>query len=157
VNYSYTGKNIVMITFLTLLLVVFGTSHAGSDAETTSFEEVKDDTQELLSSLKDYSADKKDVAVEKSKQALHRLDERIEKLEEGAEQRWSEMSDDARQKSRESLEALRNQRAEVAKWYRSMKESSGESWGHVKSGFSDAYQAMSDTWERVEEEFSESS
>jgi hypothetical protein len=35
-----------------------------------------------------------------------------------------------------------------------MKTSSADAWDHIKNGFSDAYKALADAWEKSEKEFS---
>jgi hypothetical protein len=35
-----------------------------------------------------------------------------------------------------------------------MKASSVDAWDHMKDGFSDAYKALADAWEKSEKEFS---
>ena len=52
-----------------------------------------------------------------------------------------------------ALQALREQRVEVAEWYGSMKASMSESWSHMKQGFSDAYKDLANAWEKSEKEY----
>jgi hypothetical protein len=119
----------------------------------TSTEEVKQETQELLKALKAYGVDQRDAASRKIKTALNKLDKRIDTLEARLYNNWDKMERSAREKARANLKALRKQRTQVAEWYGSMKSSSTEAWGHMKKGFSDAYRALSDAWEKSEKEF----
>jgi chromosome segregation ATPase len=118
-----------------------------------SVEDVKKETQDLLKTLKSYGADQKDEAIHKTEAALDRLDKRIDALETHIDNEWAKMDKAAREKARASLKALHRQRTKVAEWYGSMKSSGRDAWGHMKKGFSDAYKALSDAWQKSEKEF----
>ncbi len=122
----------------------------------TSIEEVKKETQELLQTIGDYTADKRDEAVQKAKDGLNKLDKRIDTLEARVDKNWDKMNEAAQKQARENLKALRKQRNKVAEWYGSMKTSSANAWEHMKKGFSDAYKALEDAWEKSEKEFNSS-
>ena len=139
-----------------LLVTLFGIaplSHAETSSEKTSIEEVKQETQDLIQTIKAYTADKRDEAIQKTKSALENLDKRIDSLETRIENNWDNMNKAAREKARANLKALRKQRIKVAEWYGGLKSSSVDAWGHIKKGFSDAYEAFSDAWEKAEKEF----
>ncbi|WP_027361392.1 hypothetical protein [Halodesulfovibrio aestuarii] len=120
----------------------------------TSLNEVKKETHELLQTIGSYSADKKDEAVQKAKVGLEKLDKRIDALETKIDKNWGKMDEEARKKVRENLRYLRKKRNYVAEWYGSMKNSSAGAWDHMKKGFSDAYKALEEAWEKSEKEFS---
>lgn len=122
----------------------------------TSIEEVKKETQDLLQTIGAYTADKRDEAVQKAKDGLNKLDKRIDALEARIDKNWDKMNEAARKQARENLKALRKQRNKVAEWYGSMKTSSTNAWEHMKKGFSDAYKALEDAWEKSEKEFNSS-
>jgi ElaB/YqjD/DUF883 family membrane-anchored ribosome-binding protein len=122
----------------------------------TSIEEVKKETQDLLQTIKSYTADKRDEAVQKTKDGLDKVDKRIDALEARVDENWDKMSDPARKKARENLETLRKQRNKVAEWYGSMKTSSADAWDHTKKGFSDAYKDLEGAWKKTKKEFSTS-
>ena len=119
----------------------------------TSFKEVKKESQELMQSLKSYSANQKDEAVQATKKALDKIDARIDRLEEDVRENWNEMDKATQEQTQESLRALHRQRNKVAEWYGSLKNSSAESWNHIKQGFSDAYQSVNDALEKSVEAF----
>ena len=143
----------VALAFIGMLVVVPLCSAETSSGE-TSIEEVKQKTQSLLETLKNYTAEQRDEALRKSKAALDSMDKRIEALETQLYNNWDKMDNAAREKSRDSLAALRRQRTQVAEWYGSLKNSSSDAWGHMKKGFSDAYSALQDAWEKSEKEIS---
>jgi hypothetical protein len=126
--------------------------HAEKSTDTTSIEAVKRETRDLLQTLDAYTADRKDEAIRKTKTALDNLDERIEALEDRVDESWDKMDKAARENARESLKALREQRNRVAEWYGSLKSSTIDSWEHMKKGFSKAYKALDDAWEKSEKE-----
>lgn len=127
---------------------------ATAASDKTSIEEVKKETRELLQSLKAYSADQRDEAIEHANSALENLDRRIEALDQKLVNQWEQMDQAARDNARATLNALRRQRTRVAEWYGSMKSSSVGAWGQMKQGFSSAYEALHEAWEKSEEEFS---
>lgn len=142
--------------FLYMLIGIFGIQafcHAQMSSDKTSFEKVKQETQDLLETLKAYSADQRDEAIEKTKAALANLDRRIEVLEKWVDKNWDKMNKTARENARSNLKALRKQRIKVAEWYGSLKSSSADAWEHVKKGFSDAYASLNQAWEKSENEF----
>jgi len=145
---------------IVLLIALFGIaplSHAATStektSEKTSIQEVKQETQELLQTIKSYTADQRDEAIQKTKSALENLDKRIDSLETRIDNNWDNMNKAAREKARANLKALREQRIKVAEWYGSLKSSSADAWKHMKKGFSDAYQALYNAWEKSEQAF----
>ena len=119
-----------------------------------SMDEVKKETRDLLKAISDYSIDQRDEAVRRAKESLDILDKRIDALEASIDENWDKMDAAAREKARASLKALHRQRTLVAEWYGSLKNSTGEAWGHMKKGFSDTYKALSDAWAKSVKEFS---
>jgi chromosome segregation ATPase len=143
------AATLCLIAVLGLVLV----SHAQTTGDETTIQEVKQETQDLIGALKGYGADQRDEAVKKTKQALEELDGRIDTLETRIDNHWDQMDKAAREKARASLRALHKQRIQLAEWYGAWKESSASAWEHMKSGFADAYEALSEAWERAEMEF----
>ncbi|MCF8068411.1 MAG: hypothetical protein K9L30_07490 [Desulfobacterales bacterium] len=147
-------KSNICALMLIGILGVTPLCYAQTENTNTSIEEVKRETQDLLQTIGSYTADKRDEAVQKAKQGLDRLDKSIDALEARIDKNWDKMNAAARKDARESLKALRKQRNQVAEWYGSMKTSSADAWDHIKKGFSDAYKALEDAWEKSEKEFS---
>ena len=143
----------VSIFFLIILFGIAPLSHAETSSEKTSIEEVKQETQDLIQTIKAYTADQRDEAIQKTKSALENLDKRIDSLETRIDNSWDNMNKAAREKARANLKYLRKQRIKVAEWYGGLKSSSVDAWEHMKKGFSDAYEAFSDAWEKAEKEF----
>ena len=137
-------------------IVLYGITplcYAQTASGKTSIEEVKQETQDLIQAVKGYTADQRDEAIQKTKEALDNLDKRIDALETRIDNDWDKMDKAAREKARAGLRALRKQRTQAAEWFGSLKSSSAGAWGHMKKGFSDAYRALYDAWEKSEKEF----
>lgn len=153
-----TSHSILMLIVMILITLTSCTDTSEEKKaipeDKTSINEVKQETQDLIQTLEAYTADQRDEAVQRAKTALNNLDERIDALEKRIDDNWNQMNEAAREKARANLEALRKQRNQVAEWYESMKTSSADVWDHMKKGFSDAYMALADAWEKSEKEFS---
>ncbi len=136
---------------LALIMAVgmFGNLHAESSDE-SSVESLKQETRELGQALKDFGADQKAEAEAAIEDTLAALDKRIETLQQELDQNWNDMSDKARERSRKSLESLREQRERVQNWYDELQASSSSAWERAKKGFSDAYEALSEQWNDTE-------
>jgi hypothetical protein len=145
--------------YATVLIGILGITplcYAETSTDKTSIEEVQQETKYLLQTLGKYTVDQKDEAILKTKTALDKLDKRIDALEASVDERWDKMDKDTRKKASESLKALRKQRNQVAEWVGSLKSSTKNAWEHMKEGFSDAYKALNDAWEKSENEFGSS-
>lgn len=140
---------LVLLAANALSQSVLATSHE----DTVTVAEIRQETSELLQALKTYSAAQRDEAIKKIKTAQKNLDRRIKTLEKSLVKNWDKMDQAARDKSHASLQALRQQRTEVAEHFGSLKSSSTSAWGHIKDGFSNAYGALHSAWENTEKEF----
>lgn len=126
---------------------------AETDTKMTTFEQVQQETQELMQTIGSYTADKKDEAVEAARESMNKIDQRLEALQAEFDEDFDQMSDAAREEARESMKTLREKRNQLAEWYGSMKASSADSWDNMKDGFSDAYQDLAEAWEETAKEF----
>ncbi len=147
-------KSAICALMLIGIIGVTPVCYAQTENNSTSIEEIKKETQDLLQAIGAYTAEKRDEAVLKAKDSLNKLDKRIDSLEARIDDNWDKINAAARKEARENLKALRKQRNQVAEWYGGMKTSSADAWDHVKKGFSDAYKALQDAWEKSEKEFS---
>lgn len=129
---------------------------AETSRDKTSIKEVQQETQELLKTLKAYGADQKQEAAQKIQAALDKVDTRIDALEKRVDESWDKMDKAARENARTSLKELRKQRIKVAEQYGSLKNSTANAWEHMKKGFSEAYGALNEAWEKSEKEFGSS-
>jgi ElaB/YqjD/DUF883 family membrane-anchored ribosome-binding protein len=147
-------RNIFIFNVVTVILFgCLSIAQAQSDGDTVTGQDVKKETKELLTTLQQYTVGQRDQAAEEAGQALTKLDRRIGELERRIDDNWDKMTQAARQKARANMQTLREQRNELAEWYGSFKNSSAGAWEQMKEGFSDAYQAMSDSWEKAKREY----
>ena len=147
------GRCCLVLFALIFVSGVVPASLAAEGDDHDSAQEIRRETRELLAALKTYTASQRDEAIERIKTAQANLDRRIEALEREMAENWSEMDQAAREKSHASLQALREQRIQVAEYYGSLKSGSAAAWGHIKEGFSNAYRALHDAWEKAENDF----
>ena len=151
-------KNTLMLSMIAMMTLCFmPIAQAKSGSDTVTAEDVKKETQELINTLQQYTVDKRDQATKEAELALKKLDGRINELESRVDSNWEKMTQAARQKNRANMKALRQQRNELAEWYGSFQNSSADAWEQMKKGFSDAYQAMSDSWEKAKSEYDKDS
>lgn len=123
-----------------------------AEPEESSVNQLKQESRELGKELQEFSADQKDQAEDSINQMLSALDKRIVELEAELAENWEDMSDTARDRSQESLESLREQRARVQTWYNELKASSASAWERAKKGFSEAYESFSEQWNEAEQD-----
>jgi len=146
-------SRVAVSAMLAALLGIAAQSVSLAADSTASADQIRQQTADLLHSLQSYGAGQRDEALSKSKAALANLDQRIQALEADLFAHWDEMDQAAREQAHASLQALREQRTRVAEWYGSMQSSSADAWGHIREGFSQAYQALNEAWEKSEQEF----
>lgn len=139
----------ILIGMLAIPLMCF----AETPQAKPSIEDVQKETQDLLRTLKSYTADQRDEAMRKTKAALESLDKHINDLEQRIDDNWAEMDKTSRDKARASLRAVRNLRYKAAEWYGSMKSSTKDAWKHMKKGFLDSYEALSEAFGKAVKEF----
>lgn len=141
---------LVMAALLFIAPVCLGSE---SSSGKTDMKAVKQEVADAAEAIKKYTAAQRDEAVKKAKAALDAMDSRIDSVEARVDKQWDKMNEAARQKTEAALKALRKKRNEVAEWYGGLKHSSADAWDQTKQGFSDAYTALHDSWEKVEKEF----
>ncbi|MGI0120006.1 hypothetical protein [Zooshikella sp. RANM57] len=137
-----------------VLFSMFGM--AQEDESTTSIEEVKQESQEALHAVKNYSVEKRDQAMEKVSSALDKVDMRIHAMQEDIDKNWDQMSEATRTKTRAALNELHKQRNELAEWYGGMKNSTADAWDDMRQGFSNAFSSFQQAWEKAKSEFKDS-
>lgn len=147
-------QKLMSSTFVLIALAVAAPmAFAETGSETATVEDIRKETRDLLEALKVYGADQREEAIKASREALAALDRRIDALEAGIDSQWDEMDKEARENYRATLKALHKQRIRLAEWYGGWKSSSASAWEHMKKGFSDAYRALSDSWEEAAQDF----
>ena len=120
--------------------------------ETTTAEEVDKKVKEALEALKSYSAEKKDEAAEHMQSLMQDMDGRIARLQADLDEKRKARSETARQKTEETLEALKRQRDELSGHYDKLKQGSAKAWEDLKKGFSQAMESLRKSLQSAEEE-----
>lgn len=141
----------ILIPLVTIFLTTLVQAEKAGEKVTSA--DIMEDTQQLIDTLQQYGVEKRDEAIAEAEKALTKLDGEIDALEDQIDENWDEMSKSARQKSREMLRTLRDQRKQVAEWYGSLKTSSAGAWEQMKAGFSESYSVLSDSWDKAKAEF----
>lgn len=118
-----------------------------------SMDELKQEAQELSNELRNYSIAQREEAIDRSNRAMDKLDKRIDALERDIDNNWDQMNEESRERSRATLEMLREERNEMSSWIDRMKNSTEDAWEDTKEGFSDAYQSLGNAWEETKDEF----
>ncbi|WP_228152563.1 MULTISPECIES: sll1863 family stress response protein [Marinobacter] len=143
--------SLVLMPVLALALASGGVLRAEETGD-SSVETLQEETRELGQALQSYGAEQKDQAEDAINRTLDAIDARIETLDKELEENWDDMSELARERSRKSLESLREQRARVQSWYDELKASSASAWERARQGFSEAYEALSKRWNEAEQQ-----
>jgi len=147
-------KTIAVMTLIMIVTLCFmPLSYTQASNDRTTIQDVKQEAQELIAKIKGYTADQRDEASNQTEEALKKLDDRIDALETDIYNSWDKMDKKAREEAQTGLKELRKQRIELAEWYGSLKNSSVSVWEQMKKGFSDAYQAIIDTWAKFKSKY----
>lgn len=149
-----TTPRLRLLMLVALLGVVPAAAQAEEAQQPPTMEELKHDTENLIDKLGNYSAEQRDEAAASIKDTLDELDQRIDVLEKRLDENWDDMSEASREKTQQSLDALRAQREKVGDWYERMKSSSASAWDDVRDGFTRAYDNLSNAWQETEKSMS---
>jgi hypothetical protein len=141
------------LILLTAIAVAPVTVQAQKTSDEASFTEVKQETRDLVATLKSYGDDQRNEAVDAATNALFKLDNRIRDLQFLIDTRWDDMNQSVRSKARANLRSLQRQRVELAEWYGGLKSDSGAAWNDIKQGFSRAFSEINEGWEDALREF----
>jgi hypothetical protein len=123
------------------------------ESDKTTAKEAGQETTDAAESIKNYTVEKRDEAAKKAKAALDDLDARINALEVQIDKNWDKMDKAAREKARNTMKTLHEQRVKVAEWYGGLQNSTASAWEHTKKGFSDAYKSLKTSWEKAAQEY----
>lgn len=149
-------NNTFIIALVTAMTLGFSQmTYADNHKESVTSQDIKKETQELISTLGKYTASQRDEAKKTAEKAMKKLDNRIESLEYRIDTNWDNMTKATQKEAKANLKALRQQRNELAEWYGGFKHSSSEAWSDVKQGFSGAYKAINNSLENALNEYEE--
>lgn len=153
----------VILPALTACLFAAGPLHAdtgsGSDQENGQEQAMEPEKSmekqwnETMDALGKFSAEQRDQALQSGRESLDVMDQRIERMQAWTSKHWESLSEEAREKKTQTLNAMREQRQNVAEWYGGMKHSSAETWDSVKEGFIQSYDKLQGYYRNAMESF----
>ena len=139
------------------VILISGLSYAGQkmeDPDKTTAKDVKKQAMEAMQAVKGYSYQQRDKAMKEVKLAMEDLDNSIDRMQERIQENWAKMSAASKEKAKETLKELREQRNKLSEWYGELKQSSAGAWDHIKDGFVKGYESLLNSFEKAENEFS---
>lgn len=149
--------NAVLMLVAVIVFLISGISFAsqkGKEDNKTTSADVKREAEEAIDAIGNYSVEQRDMAIKKVKILTEKLDARIDKMQSRIEEKWDKMDKASREEARKTLTVLRKKRNELSEWYGGLKHSSSSAWDHVKKGFAESYEALSNAFDKAESEFS---
>lgn len=118
----------------------------------TQREQLRQEVDEAVAAIRDYSADRRDEAVVRARESAEEVDRRLAAFEAQMEPRWNAMNEAARARSRQAMADLRHRRNELSEWYGGMRHGSEAAWGEVKAGFAKSYQDLEEALRKARAE-----
>ncbi|MET0029639.1 MAG: hypothetical protein ABW101_18560 [Candidatus Thiodiazotropha sp.] len=138
-----------------MVLSLLASAQTWAAEQPVTGEALKQQTYELLGTLKDYTLQQKDELMDALEQGMDDLDERIDALQERIDAHWDSMSEAARNQADATLSALREQRIKLQKAYERLLEDTGPAWDQLKEGFGQAYEDANRSWEKAMQEYAD--
>jgi hypothetical protein len=114
---------------------------------------VRHHASKAVEALKDLTAEQRDEALGQAKATIDQLDEKIEDLQQALYERWDQMDQTSRNRTRHVLDTLGRERTQVAQWYGAMMQSSAQAWNDVKLGFMKSFTDLNASFQQAREEF----
>jgi hypothetical protein len=81
---------------------------------------------------------------------LERLDQEIKATEDRARVQWSDMTQDARERTSGALADLRIGRNRLSQTYGALSQSAASAWGDLLAGIREDWNAIEDAWDDAE-------
>ena len=151
------GDAVCSIFVAAAVILIAGFSYAGQTTEDTNkitAKDVKKQAMETIQAVKGYSYQQRDKAMKEVKGAMDDLDNSIDRMQARIQDNWEKMSAASKEKAKETLKELREQRNKLSEWYGELKQSSAGAWDHIKDGFVKGYESLVNSFEKAENEFS---
>lgn len=109
-------------------------------------EAVRNRIREMGESVGSADGSSRSVLADKARAGLNEIDDEMARLEDWSRDRWSSMSEAAREAYRQSMARLRESRQDLSEWLGSVRHGSGESWDEVKQGFGAATERFEEAY-----------
>ena len=142
----------LLISLFTLFCTTIVFAGEAKDLDRKGSQDVKQETMEAIQAIKSYSIEQRDQAVKEAKQVMEDIDARIEQTQADIQKKWGQMDQSARDKTSDTLKALKAQRYELSEWYGGLKHSSSSAWDHVRKGFVDGYESITNAFDKARKE-----
>ncbi|MEE4377520.1 MAG: hypothetical protein V2J55_08405 [Candidatus Competibacteraceae bacterium] len=152
---SIFGMMLVVLLSVNYVVLAASSSDSEQNQSGSSAEAVQEETAEALAAIKDYTLEQRDEMVEEANQLLAYLDQRIADLSEKIDEKSASANDAIKTQWRDTLQTLREQRIEISQWLGGLQYGSQEAWEEVKTGFTQAYQDLSDALQTEEAKMAE--
>jgi len=107
-----------------------------------------------VEALKDLTSEQRDEALDQAKATMKGLDDRIDDLRKTLYEKWGQMDQATRDRTRLLLDSLSRERNQVSQWYGAMMQSSAQAWDDVKAGFMKSFTDLSASFHKAQKEFS---
>ena len=149
-------RSLTTIGMLLVLLLV-GTSLAWAaepaKENAPSAEDVRQEVAQTLKTIGHYSVKQRDKAVATAREALRKTDAAIDRMQRKVDRDWDSMDAAARKNARDTLDALRKERTDLAEWFGGMEHSSAKAWDEIKKGFAKSYSNLADSLGKAADKF----
>ena len=122
---------------------------AQETAETTSVDDVQAEIAQAFDTIGRYTADERDEALAALRTTLERLDQEIEATEDRARTRWSDMTQDARERTSGALADLRIGRNRLSQTYGALSQSADSAWDDLLAGMREDWNALETAWDNA--------
>ena len=147
------GRLGVGALLMTVLLAVPAAWAADSGSTVTPSDDVRREVSEALQKIAQFGVEKRDQAVATARKALAKTDMNIDQVQQRVDRDWDKMDAAARKDARDTLNALRQERTELAEWYGGLQHSSAQTWEEIKKGFAGSYSKLEKSLEKAAAKF----
>ena len=131
------------------MLTLFGVAPLATADDQTTTADIKEETLDAATALKNYAVEKKREAVTEVEQLVAELDLRIYRLQAQADQ----ATDAAKAKMQATLETLKRKRDALQARIDALADSTADAWGHTKQGFIEAFDELQSAYEQAKTDF----
>jgi TolA-binding protein len=142
-----------LFSVLAILLSTSVSLAAHHDDDKTTASDVKQEVMETYDVLKSYTLEQRDEAMATAEDQIERLDAQISRMQGSIDNKWQDMSQATRERTRKTLDELREKREELAEWLGGLRYSSKDAWEEVKKGFADSFDRLERAFTRASKDF----
>jgi Flp pilus assembly protein TadB len=134
-------KKLLSILMLSILTFAF--------ANATTSEDVKEKSKEAAASAVDYSKEQKEKIQAEMEESLETMKVKLAELKVQAQKKAGSAKDAAKSE----IADLEKSQKQLSHRLDKFKKSSGKAWGHMKAGFSEAFEKLSEAYDKAKENY----